>query len=84
MAMGCNTCNNIDSPCCRLCKYGRFGGKGNNYTSISTQYKSGIYETVYGNACEYHKGNKSGYDMDMAERIPIVMINFRKYIRDID
>ena len=43
----------------------------------------GIYETVYGNACKYIKGDFA-YDLDMAEKIPIEMVDFSKYIRKLD
>ena len=46
--------------------------------------KTGVYESIYGNAVEYHKGKKSGYDLDMGERIPVDMIDFTKWIREID
>ena len=44
--------------------------------------KRGVYETVYGNACTYEEGNKVAYDMDMAQEIPIDMVDFNKFIRD--
>jgi hypothetical protein len=46
--------------------------------------KSGIYETIYGNACEYFNGDNIAYDLDMAEDIPIEMIDFDKFIRSFD
>lgn len=46
--------------------------------------KSGIYETIYGNACEYEAGSKTAYDLDMAEQIPLEAVDFSKYIRDFD
>jgi len=45
--------------------------------------RKGIYLTVYGNACEY-KGGRSAYDIDMAERIPLDMVDFTRYIRPLD
>jgi len=52
--------------------------------TTSTSPKSGIYSTIYGNACRYRKGNKSAYDLDMGEQIPLEMIDFNEYIRPID
>jgi len=46
--------------------------------------KSGIYETVYGNACEYEIGSSSAYDLDMAETIPLEMVDFTKFVREFD
>ena len=46
--------------------------------------KSGVYETIYGNACKYTKGAKTAYDIDMAERIPVDMVDFSKKIRDVE
>ena len=43
--------------------------------------KFGIYETIYGNACEY-EGGDTAYDLDSAETIPIEMVDFSKFIRD--
>lgn len=42
--------------------------------------KKGIYETVYGNACEY-EGGLTAYDLDMRETIPVEMVDFSKFIR---
>ena len=44
--------------------------------------KRGIYETEYGNAA-YVSGPsaKSAYDLDMAERIPIVAVRADRFIR---
>jgi len=42
--------------------------------------ESGVYETIYGNACKYRKGDETAYDIDSAERIPVEMIDFEKYI----
>ena len=47
------------------------------------EYKSGVYETIYGNACEYEGGDMA-YDLDMREDIPIEMIDFTKYIGEIE
>ena len=43
--------------------------------------RTGIYETTYGNACEYLEGASTAYDIDMAEIIPVNMVNFSKFIR---
>lgn len=48
---------------------------------METEHKSGIYETEYGNACRYRKGAKTAYDLDMAETIPVEMVDFSKFIR---
>ena len=45
-------------------------------------YKSGVYETTYGNACVYRMGAKRAYDLDMAESIPLEMVCFDKWIRE--
>ena len=50
---------------------------------VKEKLKSGIYETLYGNACEYIKGDFA-YDLDMAEKIPIEAVDFSKYIRKLD
>jgi hypothetical protein len=42
-----------------------------------------VYETTYGNACEYESGD-FGYDIDMGEEIPVKMIDFDKFIRKIE
>ena len=44
--------------------------------------KTGIYETTYGNACEYLEGAFLAYDIDAAEVIPVEMVNFDKFIRE--
>lgn len=44
--------------------------------------ESGIYETIYGNACKYEQGVNTAYDLDMAETIPCDMVDFSKFIRD--
>jgi len=46
--------------------------------------KSGVYETIYGNACEYEKGEPTAYDLDMAEDIPVGLVDFSKFIREFD
>ena len=46
--------------------------------------KSGVYETIYGNACEYIKGDKEAYDLDSRENIPLDFVDFTIFIRDID
>jgi len=45
--------------------------------------QSGVYETEYGNACEYFAGDTDAYDMDMAETIPLEMVDFSRKIRNI-
>ena len=47
-----------------------------------SEYKHGIYETEYGNACEYIGGD-TAYDLDMGETIPVEMVRFDKFIREI-
>ena len=44
--------------------------------------KHGLYYTVYGNACEY-TGGYTAYDIDMAESIPMELIDFEKFIREV-
>jgi len=44
--------------------------------------KSGIYETIYGNACDYESGDDFAYDMDMAEEIPVEMVDFTRFLRE--
>lgn len=47
--------------------------------------KPGVYETIYGNAAEVEDWNSStAYDIDMAEEIPIEMVDSSKFIRDFD
>jgi hypothetical protein len=46
--------------------------------------RTGVYRTEYGNAAVYIKGNLSCYDLDMAERIPLEMVDFDDYIRDVE
>ena len=46
-------------------------------------YKFGVYETIYGNACEY-EGGETAYDLDMAEEISVEMVDFSKFIRNLD
>lgn len=45
---------------------------------------SGIYETTYGNVCQYVEGDETAYDIDMGEEIPLDMVDFEKFIRDLD
>lgn len=47
-----------------------------------TKLKPGIYETSYGNAA-YVSGPKAktAFDLDMQERIPVSLLNPRKWIR---
>ena len=47
-------------------------------------YKSGIYETIYGNACEYELGDSDAWDLDSREAISLEMVDFSKYIRALD
>jgi hypothetical protein len=44
------------------------------------EHKDGVYETIYGNACEYEGGN-TAYDLDMGETIPLELVDFSVYIR---
>ncbi|MEA3431492.1 MAG: hypothetical protein U9R01_02265 [candidate division WOR-3 bacterium] len=44
--------------------------------------KSGVYETTYGNGCEYIEGDDTAYDLDMGQVIPLEMVEWDKYIRD--
>lgn len=46
--------------------------------------RSGIYETVYGNACMYDEKSDEAFDVDMGEPIPLEMVNFEKRLRDGD
>jgi len=46
-------------------------------------FKSGVYETQYGNACEY-TGGKKAYDLDMGEDISVELVDFSKFIRNLD
>ena len=34
------------------------------------------YFTIYGNVCEYDEGDDTAYDVDMAEEIPVEMVDF--------
>ena len=43
--------------------------------------KPGIYETIYGNACKY-EGGDFAWDIDMAEKIPVEMVDFEKFLRE--
>ena len=45
------------------------------------KFKYGIYETIYGNVCEY-VGGDSVYDIDSRETIPVDMVDFSKFIRE--
>jgi hypothetical protein len=38
--------------------------------------KAGVYETIYGNACEYESGD-TAWDLDMREEIPIAVVRMR-------
>lgn len=46
--------------------------------------KSGAYETIYGNACEYYDGDDTAEDLDMRETIVLEMVDFTKFIRELD
>lgn len=48
------------------------------------QYKSGVYYTTYGNACEYIEGNDEAFDLDMREEIPFEAVDFDRFIREIE
>lgn len=56
--------------------------KGGEFIMSKTP-KSGVYETEYGNACEYEKGSEIAFDIDMQEEIPTEMVNFDSFIREI-
>ncbi len=46
------------------------------------KFVKGFYMTVYGNvAFVSSKTAKTGYDVDMGERIPIEMIDLNKFVR---
>lgn len=45
--------------------------------------KPGIYQTIYGNACEYDGGD-TAWDIDMREEIPVEMVDFDKYLREFE
>lgn len=51
---------------------------------MATNHKSGLYETEWGNAAEYHEGESTAYDLDMAETIPLEAVDFSKFIRELD
>jgi hypothetical protein len=44
--------------------------------------REGVYETIYGNACEY-EGGDTAYDIYMAEEIPVEMVDFTKFLREL-
>ena len=47
--------------------------------------KPGVYETIYGNACEVmNPRGKSAWDIDSAEKIPMSMVDLTKFIRELD
>ena len=48
-----------------------------------SDHKEGVYYTEYGNAAAYY-GNDEAYDLDMAENIPVEMVDFTKWIRGLD
>lgn len=45
---------------------------------------SGLYETTYGNTVEYTEGEDQGFDVDMQKEIPLDMIDFEKFIAEIE
>jgi len=46
--------------------------------------KTGIYETVYGNACEYSNGDNHAFDLDSARKILISLVNFEIYLGEVE
>ena len=51
--------------------------------------KAGVYNTIYGNTCHYEPeeyfddfGEEGAYDMDMAENIPLGMVDWDSFIRE--
>ena len=42
--------------------------------------KHSVYETIYGNACEY-TGGDTAWDLDMRKEIPVEMVDFSKFLR---
>ena len=46
--------------------------------------KSGVCETIYGNACQYYTGDDVAFDLDSQEEIPVEAVDFSKFIRDIE
>lgn len=44
--------------------------------------KNGLYETIYGNACEY-EGGDTAFDIDSQQTIPWEMIDFTKLIEEL-
>lgn len=47
--------------------------------------KPGVYETIYGNAAVvYDEDDETAFDLDMAEEIPIEMVDERRWIRSLD
>lgn len=44
--------------------------------------KSGVYETIYGNACEYTEGDSVANDLDSREMIPLTMVDFARFVRE--
>jgi hypothetical protein len=51
---------------------------------MSKAYKTGVYETIYGNACEYYEGDDFANDLDMREEIPLEAVDFSRFIREVD
>jgi len=45
-------------------------------------YKTGVYKTIYGNACYYIEGDTEVEDLDMRKEISIEMVDFSKFIRE--
>ena len=49
---------------------------------MEVKFRRGFYKTWYGNvAFVYSKDAKTVYDVDMGERIPIIMVDKKKFIR---
>lgn len=49
------------------------------------QYPEGAYMTEYGNTCVYRCcGDEYAYDLDMAKRIPLVMVDFQNRLGEVD
>lgn len=44
--------------------------------------KSGIYKTIYGNACKYKKGSKVAFDLDLRKFIKIKFVDFAEFIKE--
>ena len=46
------------------------------------KHKTGVYETIYGNAASYISGRKVARDLDMGDIIPLEVVNFEAFIRE--